>query len=398
MTKHTVVNFNSLRNVTPPEEEKAGRKRYCGNAYAGEFFQIPDHMNIRDYLQTEVNGKPIKKSTLVNDAMRGQLEGDRSLFPILNGGISLIASDVTVDDKEKRIVLEAPSIINGSQTRGVLLDYFTENPPSEDNRFPSVAFEVIICTDERIAAEIAIARNYQNAVQPLSTYGARKVFNDLENALRKRDPSIKLRKSETDVGPEYWDTEKIIQVVTAMIPTSVKMPRPLKGKGGNDGIRVYAYAGKAVCLKDFAEVQAKPPAPEFPDAKSFFEDVAYDAWTEFKKLRSHQGFSGLHAVTKVKGVVAEDGCLLASFSQSCLRSENWLSSSLTVTGYSRFLAISTWMTCASKPGRRIRTPVLAGPIHKLWVRNSPATSTYTPSLIPTLSTAVSRQTEEKEFR
>lgn len=305
MSKHIVVSFNSLRNVTPPEEEAAGRKRYCGNAYAGEFFQLPDHMNIRDYLQTEVNGKPIKKSTLVNDAMRTQLEGDRSLFPILNGGITVIASDVTVEDKEKRIIMEAASIINGSQTRGVLQDYFSEHPTSDENKFPSVDFEVIVCTDERIAAEIAIARNYQNAVQPLSTYGARKVFNNLENALKKRDPNVKLRKSETDVGPEYWDTEKIIQVVTAMIPGSVKMPRPLKGKSGNDGIRVYAYAGKAVCLKDFAEIQTN--ASEFSDASSFFEDVAYDAWMEFKKLRSYHGFSGLHAVTKVKGEVAEDG-------------------------------------------------------------------------------------------
>jgi len=305
MSKHIVVNFNSLRNVTPPEEDKVGRKRYCGNAYAEEFFQIPDHLNIRDYLQTEVNGKPIKKSTLVNDAMRQQLDGDRSLFTILNGGITVIASDVTIDDKEKRIVMESPSIINGSQTRGVLQDYFSEHPSSEENKFPSIDFEVIICTDERIAAEIAIARNYQNAVQPLSTYGARKVFNDLEAALQKRDTNIRLRKSETDVGPEYWDTEKVIQVITAMLPASVEMPRPLKGKSGADKIRVYAYAGKAVCLKDFAEVQAKPS--EFADAKNFFEDVAYDAWMEFKKLRSHQGFSGLHAVTKVKSGVAEDG-------------------------------------------------------------------------------------------
>lgn len=305
MTKHIVVEFNSLRNVTPPEEEKVGRKRYCGNAYAGAFFEIPDHMNIRDYLQTEVNGKPIKKSTLVNDAMRSQLEGDRSLFPILNGGITIISSAITVDDKEKRIVLESPSIINGSQTRGVLKDYFLEFPPSKENPLPSVDFEVILCTDERIAAEIAIARNYQNAVQPLSTYGARQVFKDFEAALRKRDPNVKLRKSETDVGPEYWDTEKIIQVVTAMMPGTVNMPRPLKGKSGNDGIRVYAYAGKAVCLKDFAEVQSR--AAEFVDAKNFFEDVAYDAWAEYKKLRSYPGFSGLHAVTKVKGAVGEDG-------------------------------------------------------------------------------------------
>src|SRR5260370_7556525 len=114
MNKNSIVNLNSLRNVTPPEEEKVGRKRYCGNAYAGEFFEIPDHMNIRDYLQTEVNGKPIKKSTLVKDAMRGQLEGDRSLFPILNGGITVIASDVTADDKENRIVMDSPPILTAS--------------------------------------------------------------------------------------------------------------------------------------------------------------------------------------------------------------------------------------------------------------------------------------------
>jgi hypothetical protein len=305
MSKHTVLEFNSLRNVTPPEEDKAGRKRYCGNAYAGQFFEIPDHLNIRDYLQTEVDGKPIKKNTLVNDAMKSQLEGDRSLFPILNGGITIITAAVTVGDKEKRVVMENPSIINGSQTRGVLKDHFSENPQSDENQFPSIDFEVIVCSDERIAAEIAISRNYQNAVQPLSTYGARKVFKDLEAALQKRDSRIKLRKSETDVGAEYWDTEKIIQVVTAMIPGTVKMPRPLKGKGGNDGIRVYAYAGKAVCLRDFAEIQSRPS--EFADAKFFFEDVSYDAWVEFKRLRSYQGFSGSHAVTKVKGVVSEDG-------------------------------------------------------------------------------------------
>ena len=108
-----------------------------------------------------------------------------------------------------------------------------------------------------------------------------------------------------------WDTEKIIQVVTAMVPASVKMPRPLKGKSGNDGIRVYAYAGKAVCLKDFAEIQSKPS--EFADAKSFFEDIAYDAWMEFKKLRSYQGFSGLMRSPRSRTKLPRTGCRRASF-------------------------------------------------------------------------------------
>jgi AIPR protein len=305
-TKH-VVTYNALRNVTPPEEEKAGRKRYCGNALASQFFDIPDDLNIRDYLQSEVNGKPIKKKTAVNDAIRDQLKRDRSLFPVLNGGITVVCGDAIVEDKDRKLSLVNPSIINGSQTRGVLKSFFEENP--EDADYPTVNFEIILCSDERLAAEITIARNYQNAVLPVSTYGARHVFDDLEHAMQSRDSSIKLRKSETDLEPEYLNTEKLIQVITAMVPASVAMPRVLKGKGGADGIRVYAYAQKATCLKDFADIVAKPG--DYREAKAFFEDVASDAWALYKELRSYQGFSSLHSVTKTKksGVafVAEDG-------------------------------------------------------------------------------------------
>ncbi len=298
------IRYNTLRNVTPPEEEAVGRRRYCGNAQSDQFLEIPDSLNIREYLQEEVNGKPIKKRTQVNDTIRDQLDQDRSLFPVLNGGIALIAKDVAVEDKNRRVRLHDPSIINGTQTRGVLRDFFKAHP--EDGAFPSINFEIIICDDDRLAAEITIARNYQNAVLPVSTYGARGYFKDLEAAMKKRDPSIKLRTSETDVGPEYMDTEKLIQVVTAMIPATVTMPREAKGEAGSHGIRVYAYSQKATCLKDFAEIVNSPS--KYADAKRFFEDVACDAWNIFKELRSYQGFSIIHAVTKNKSKqVAQDG-------------------------------------------------------------------------------------------
>jgi hypothetical protein len=299
-----VLNYNSLRNVTPPEEEAADRRRYCGNAKAAEFFEIPDDLNIRDYLQEKVNGKPIKKETNVNKAMRDQLDGDRSLFPILNGGITLIAHEAVIDDKDRKVKLHSPSIINGTQTRGVLHDYFEAHP--DDPAYPSINFEIVVCKDTRLAAEITIARNYQNAVLPVSTYGARGVFDDLEVAVKAHDPKVHLRKSETDVGEEYLDTEKLIQVITAMIPSTIPMPRLMKGKGGNEGIRVYAYAQKATCLKDYAEIVRN--AAQYKQAKSFFEDVAWDAWRIYKDLRSYQGFSSLHSVTKDKNKqVAEEG-------------------------------------------------------------------------------------------
>ena len=303
---YTLV-YNTLRNVTPPEEEAVGRRRYCGNARSNHFFDIPDDLNIRDYLQTEVNGKPIKKKTAVNDAIREQVRNDRSLFPILNGGITVVCKEAIVEDKERKLTLHDPSIINGTQTRGVLKSYFEETPDDVD--YPTVNFEVIVCADDRLAAEITIARNYQNAVLPVSTYGARGRFDDLEKAMRQRDPSIKLRKSETELEPDYINTEKLIQVITAMVPPSVSMPRVLKGKGGAEGIRVYAYAQKATCLKDFADIVEKPT--QYADAKRFFEHVASDAWQVYKQLRSYQGFSSLHSVTKTKRggttLVAEDG-------------------------------------------------------------------------------------------
>ncbi|MBI4483212.1 MAG: AIPR family protein [Acidobacteria bacterium] len=304
MSEIYTIHYNSLRNVTPPEEAAASRRRYCGNAGANQFFDIPDDLNIRDYLQEKVDGKPVKKETNVNKAIRDQLDGDRSAFPILNGGITLITREVVLDDKDRRAKLSDPSIINGTQTRGVLRDYFSEHP--EDAAYPSVNFEIIVCTDERLAAEITIARNYQNAVLPVSTYGARGVFDDLEAAIQQGNPSIKLRKSETDVGDNYLDTEKLIQVITAMIPSTVPMARPLKGKGGSEGIRVYAYSQKATCLKDFAEIAKSPTL--YPEAKRFFEDVAWDAWQIYKQLRSYNGFSVLRSVTKNKNKeVAEDG-------------------------------------------------------------------------------------------
>ena len=304
MSEIHVLHYNSLRNVTPPEEESAGRRRYCGNARASEFFDIPDDLNIRDYLQEKVNGKPIKKETNVNKAMRDQLDGDRSLFPILNGGITLVAQEAALDDKDRKVKLHNSSIINGTQTCGVLREYFENHP--EDAVYPTVNFEIVVCSDKQLAAEITIARNYQNAVLPVSTYGARGIFNDLEAAVQAHDPSVELRKSETDVGEKYLDTEKLIQVITAMIPSTVAMPRPMKGKGGNEGIRVYAYAQKATCLKDYAEIVRNNE--QYKEAKSFFEDVAWDAWKIYRSLRSYQGFSSLHCVTKDKTKqVAEDG-------------------------------------------------------------------------------------------
>jgi hypothetical protein len=284
MSKDHSIQYEALRNVTSPHDKELGRARYCGVASADQFFELPDNLNVREYLQTEVNGKPIKKQTAVNNAIRETLDQDREKFTLLNGGISVMASAAQVDDKQRSVRMSGASIINGSQTRGVLKQYFCEEN-QDDKEFPWVNFEVIVCADQVLAAEISIARNFQNAVLPVSTYGAKGLFDELELAMQKQDPQIRLRKSETDVGDDFVDTEKLIQILTAIVPEGVRMPREDSPAGS--GVRAYAFSQKAVCLKDYAAIMQ---APNYGDAKQFFLEVAYDAWQVFNELKRDPNF------------------------------------------------------------------------------------------------------------
>jgi hypothetical protein len=61
------------------------------------FFPAPDDQNVREYLQTEIDGKPIKKASegSVNKAIWETPENQRQNFTLLNGSLTIIHSDAT---------------------------------------------------------------------------------------------------------------------------------------------------------------------------------------------------------------------------------------------------------------------------------------------------------------
>jgi hypothetical protein len=166
-TKPVYLTYNTLRSVNSPEDAQAGRKRYCGVAPANSFFDLDTDENVRSYLSRDENGDR-RKSTKVNVAIRETLAEHREDFPLLNSGIVIVAREAKIDDTSKppRVALYEPSIINGAQTQGVLVDFFSER--EEDANYPSVNFELIVTDDEELIASISIARNYQNEVSDLS--------------------------------------------------------------------------------------------------------------------------------------------------------------------------------------------------------------------------------------
>ena len=284
------MRYHCIRNVSSPEDKTAGRTRYCGSAPADEFFEVPDDANVREFLEAE----GVKKRTAVNDAMRDTLENDREIFGVLNGGITITCTKAVVDDKDRVLTLKAPSIINGSQTRGVLKKFFEDPDREGDTEYPSISFELIEDDDEEVHAKISVARNYQNKVAPLSVYGRMGVFKDLKDAMQKRDPNIALSESETDAGEGVIDTEKLIQVVTVTVPDGIKMPRPAVA---GTHARPYAFSQKAVCLKDFDAIMK---SNDYQEAKKYFLDVAYDVWTLYTSLDTNQKFKSYFNERKAK--------------------------------------------------------------------------------------------------
>jgi hypothetical protein len=126
------LQYESLRTVTSAADEKLGRTRRCGVASADQFFDLPDDDNVREYLQAELNGKPIKLATegSVNHAIWETLENRRQDFTLLNAGLTIVHGDATVYDKDRYVDLVNASIINGSQTRGVLREFSTAGSPT----------------------------------------------------------------------------------------------------------------------------------------------------------------------------------------------------------------------------------------------------------------------------
>lgn len=287
--------YNVIRNVASPEDEDAGRRRYAGNAPATSYLDLPDDENVRAFLQRTPDGAR-RKPTRVNRAIRETLLERSDMFGILNSGIVVVASGADVDDKGRVARLTRASIINGSQTQGVLKEWLEEN--AEPLHVPSVSFELIVTDDEDLIADISIARNYQNDVRDVSIYGRRGFFEELEEAMKKVSPDIALRKSETDFGDDFLDTEKLIQVVTVMAPESIPFPSTDQRGTEESRYRVYAYRHRARCLKDFADVMESDGA-KYALTKKFIVDVAPDAWKIYQDLKVHSDLGkAIRSVTR----------------------------------------------------------------------------------------------------
>jgi hypothetical protein len=299
--------YNSLRNISSPDDLANDRRVLTGHAPFASFLDLPEEENVRGYLVT-AEGKKRQRLSDVHRQIRETLDNNPENFCILNGGIVIVASAADVDEKAKEVTLLNASIINGSQTRGELQRYRAHCIANDREPYPvHVKFEIIVCDSEDLKAEISITRNFQNDVARLSIAGRRGQLDELEERIRASNPDAKLRKSETERSEDFIDTEKVLQVCTALMPAAI-WPKP---KEADDPIKVYTYSMKSKCLREFQEIhrKAKNPTSEeihngaHEQAKELYQyylDIAPTAMSLYDRWKAHQGFrgTGLRAIER----------------------------------------------------------------------------------------------------
>lgn len=320
-----VVPFHSIRNISSPTDNAEKRVVYCGQMPINAVVDLPTDENVRGYL-VDAEGKSRKTPTQVHRAIRETLMERPSVFSVLNSGIVIIARSSQADEKKRTLSLTSASIINGSQTQGVIREYLKHKPDDAEDAF--VKFELIVTDDDDLIADISIARNFQNDVQLLSIAGRKGELNELEAVLQRGDASIRLRKSESERPSESNDiiqTEKLLQVIAALVP------QDLWWKQG-EYIKTYTYSAKATCLKDFRRI--------FDGAKSedgdqimvsvyqFYLDIAPQALNLYAHWKENQAFqgSGLRSIERDGSEIVDvpDGIIfpiLAALSQFAVKTK-----------------------------------------------------------------------------
>lgn len=290
------LDYRVIRNITAPEDEAEGRRIYAGQAPANAVLGLEDNENVREYL-VDAKGKQKHKPTLVHQAIRKTLRDIPEQFSILNGGMVIVAQEAEIDEKARKVRLRGASIINGSQTQGELRRYFEIIDPAIDF-IPSLKFELIVTDDTNLVAEISIARNFQNDVRAISIAGRRGQLDELESAVQEGFPDAKLRKKETDltVDDEYLDTEKLVQVIFALLPDDL-----LEQLGVDATSRTFTYSQKTRCLKLFQRLYDEQAT--YPEVYECCLDLAPVAWALYEAWKEHQGFQG----TRLRSIDRDGG-------------------------------------------------------------------------------------------
>jgi hypothetical protein len=293
------VHYTLIRNVTSPEEQANGSRCFIAVCPLGEVLKFDTLRNLRDYIPAH----DPKKRNSVHKGIEATLSCRSDRFIQYNGGLTISCSDIEVKDNEKLALVMNGSILNGAQTQGEIrrfLEGLSAEASSDDEKaeVPEVnaRVEFVVEPDEMQITEIAIARNTSTDIKKLTMAGARKHFNELDESFRKIHKSLRLTKNETDVGDDFVDTGKLLQILWLLCPTELLN----LGTRSVGEARLKSYKNRNYCLVDFENDVINKDKDDAAAATRYqcFVDLAGPAWSEYLKWQQHPAWAG----KRLKGV------------------------------------------------------------------------------------------------
>ena len=280
------LTYQTLRNITSPDEKSEGVQTFVVNLPAREILNLGTKDNLRGYL-AEYNPR---KRNRVHDAIRETIDTSPQRFIVRNSGFVITCNGIHVDDDKKTMRLDEPSIINGAQSQGEIGAYFAELDDEADETPEEVPFHVratiIVDPDPDEVIETAIARNIVTPVKTLSEAGARSQLDELEASIASVIDGAKIRKNEAQSGEGFLDTRFVLQISRLLMPAAIS---------GNTSAaeKLRAYKNPEQCLTDFCEWErARGTDPASKAKYDFTVQIAPFAILEYEKWKSHQAWNG----------------------------------------------------------------------------------------------------------
>jgi len=293
------LRFESIRNLTSPDEKKSGTRTYFANVPSSELLKLDTVENLRNYIPELRPGKRNKVHQAIGETIRTNPDA----FIVLNSGFTVSALDLSINEERKTVTLDGASLINGAQSQGELRRYIDECTDRDEvpNEF-FVRVEFIVSEEPDFITQVAIARNTATKVSDLAQAGKQKKFDDLASSFSKIFPDAKLRKSDTD-PVDTIDTERVIQLCMAL------MPEEMVGPDKFIASKIKAYKNKAQCRIEFEKAHDERDHEDVKlsnvqkEKYNFFVDMAPYAWEAYENYRKHPGWYGKRLRKDTKAVL-----------------------------------------------------------------------------------------------
>lgn len=155
----------------------------------GLFFTHTSNIS-RDLLDwREVNPREINRRSSVYKAISKTLADESERFHERNRGLTIIADDLTYDDKRQEVILhlndtKQHGVIDGAHTLDAIIE--AQNQPQENDISSFVFIKTIIGIEADQIAEIAGGLNTSQQVDLKSLENLRAHFTELQNVLTKQ--------------------------------------------------------------------------------------------------------------------------------------------------------------------------------------------------------------------